>query len=61
MDFWVVCYILDDGSTGSATVAAVNQLMAYDMMEQIAAEQQWTIAQMYAYKLKSKEAKDGEE
>ncbi len=51
MDFWLVSFELDDGSIGDTTVAAVNRIMAYDMMEQIANEQNWTIKHMEAYKL----------
>ena len=51
MDFWLVSFELDDGSIGDTTVAAVNRIMAYDMMEQIAAEQQWKIRHMEAFKI----------
>ncbi len=51
MDFWLVSFELDDGSIGDTTVVAVNRIMAYDMMEQIAQEQQWKIKHMEAYKL----------
>lgn len=51
MNFWLVSFELNDGFIGDATVAAVNRIMAYDMMEQIANEQNWTIKHMEAYKL----------
>lgn len=51
MDYWLVTFELTDGSVGDTTVCAVNRIMAYDMMEQIAAEQQWEIKHMEAYKL----------